>query len=178
MPGATGRRRSCIAARRSAHRASPREGFPGGPSQFFCRSETSLTTPRETPSPAPRDRVERAFAARASSPHPTRADHALPSPLSVAQYHQYHIVGHHVPTDADPSPQVYRMKLWSLDDTRAKSKFWCVLSPSFGPIGSDARRERGEWASAWRPGARSPGPSEYFDRHFFLGLSVGNGAFF
>ena len=44
------------------------------------------------------------------------------------RYHQYHIVGRHVPTDADPSPQVFRMKLWSLDDTRAKSKFWCVLS--------------------------------------------------
>ena len=76
-------------------------------------------------------------------------------------------MGRHVPTDADPSPQVYRMKLWSLDDTRAKSKFWCVLSPSFGPIGSDARRERGEWASAWRPGGRSAGPSEYFDFTFF-----------
>jgi large subunit ribosomal protein L18Ae len=33
-------------------------------------------------------------------------------------------VGRHVPTDADPSPAVYRMKLWSLDDTKAKSKFW------------------------------------------------------
>jgi|TARA_B110000977_G_scaffold101509_1_gene133000 hypothetical protein len=46
-----------------------------------------------------------------------------PSP-SPKQYHQYHIVGRHVPTDAQPEPQIYRMKLWSLDDTRAKSKFW------------------------------------------------------
>ena len=44
--------------------------------------------------------------------------------LSLSQYHQYHIVGRHVPTEADPNPQVFRMKLWSLDDTRAKSKFW------------------------------------------------------
>ena len=27
-----------------------------------------------------------------------------------------------------PDPQVYRMKLWSTDDTRAKSKFWYFLS--------------------------------------------------
>ena len=86
---------------------------------------------------------------------------------SHQQYRQFHIVGRHVPTDAMPDPQVYRMKLWSTDDTRAKSKFWCVLSPSFGPIGSDARRERGEWASAWRPGGRSAGPSQYFDVTFF-----------
>ena len=46
--------------------------------------------------------------------------------FSLLQYHQYQIVGRHVPTEADPEPQVYRMKLWSLDDTRAKSKFWCV----------------------------------------------------
>ena len=44
------------------------------------------------------------------------------------RYHQYNIVGRHSPTEADPSPQVYRMKLWSLDDVRAKSKFWYFLS--------------------------------------------------
>lgn len=57
-----------------------------------------------------------------SSLRPSLTSHpSLPS-----QYHQYHIVGRHVPTDAQPEPQIYRMKLWSLDDTRAKSKFWCV----------------------------------------------------
>jgi hypothetical protein len=51
------------------------------------------------------------------------ANHPLVSSL-LLQYRQFHIVGRHVPTDADPSPAVYRMKLWSLDDTKAKSKFW------------------------------------------------------
>jgi hypothetical protein len=46
----------------------------------------------------------------------------------VPQYHQYQIVGRHSPTDAEPEPQVYRMKLWSLNDTKAKSKFWCVFT--------------------------------------------------
>jgi len=54
--------------------------------------------------------------------------------FSLLQYHQYHIVGRHVPTEADPEPQVYRMKLWSLDDTRAKSKFWCVAITFPGAI--------------------------------------------
>ena len=50
-------------------------------------------------------------------------------PLAFLQYHQYNIVGRHSPTEADPSPQVYRMKLWALDDVRAKSKFWCAACP-------------------------------------------------
>jgi len=48
--------------------------------------------------------------------------------MAPFRYHQYHIVGRHVPTEAQPEPQIYRMKLWSLDDTRAKSKFWYFLS--------------------------------------------------
>jgi hypothetical protein len=44
-----------------------------------------------------------------------------------------------VPTEAQPEPQIYRMKLWSLDDTRAKSKFWCVKQTSF--CATNATRE-------------------------------------
>lgn len=63
-----------------------------------------------------------------TDPRPPLTDSASPLPLLAsslfAQYHQYHIVGRHVPTEADPNPQVFRMKLWSLDDVRARSKFW------------------------------------------------------
>jgi large subunit ribosomal protein L18Ae len=34
------------------------------------------------------------------------------------------VVGRHLPTDADPSPTLYRMKVWAKDAVRAKSKFW------------------------------------------------------
>ena len=44
------------------------------------------------------------------------------------KFHQYQVVGRHLPTKADENPQIYRMKLWALDAVRAKSKFWCVLS--------------------------------------------------
>ena len=43
-----------------------------------------------------------------------------------AQYHQYQVVGRHVPTEAQPEPEVFRMKLWALDSVKARSKFWYV----------------------------------------------------
>ena len=61
-------------------------------------------------------------------------------------------MGRHVPTEADPEPQVYRMKLWSLDDTRAKSKFWCVAITFPGAIRARSNRSSG----ARRLGAASP----------------------
>lgn len=36
-------------------------------------------------------------------------------------------MGRHLPTDKDPNPQIYRMKLWARDDVKAKSKFWYFL---------------------------------------------------
>ena len=42
-------------------------------------------------------------------------------------YRQFQIVGRHLPTDKDPNPQIYRMKLWARDDVKAKSKFWYFL---------------------------------------------------
>ena len=40
------------------------------------------------------------------------------------KYHQYQVVGRHVPTEKDAEPTLYRMKLWATDPVRAKSKFW------------------------------------------------------
>ncbi len=40
------------------------------------------------------------------------------------KYHQYQVVGRHVPTEKDSDPTIYRMKLWATDAVRAKSKFW------------------------------------------------------
>lgn len=52
------------------------------------------------------------------------------SPLSPApmqgnfKFHQFQVVGRHLPTEAEPTPTVYRMKVWAEDAVRAKSKFW------------------------------------------------------
>lgn len=40
------------------------------------------------------------------------------------KYHQYQVVGRHLPTEKDAEPPVFRMKLWAEDPVRAKSKFW------------------------------------------------------
>lgn len=40
------------------------------------------------------------------------------------KWRQYHIVGRHLPTEKNPNPEVYRMKIWATDDVRARSRFW------------------------------------------------------
>ena len=42
------------------------------------------------------------------------------------KFHQYQVVGRHLPSEKEENPTVYRMKLWAEDPVRAKSKFWCV----------------------------------------------------
>ena len=44
------------------------------------------------------------------------------------KFHQYTVVGRHLPTAADPEPTLFRMKLWATDDARARSKFWYFLA--------------------------------------------------
>ena len=40
------------------------------------------------------------------------------------KFHQYQVVGRHLPTESEPTPAVYRMKVWAEDGVKAKSKFW------------------------------------------------------
>mmetsp|Transcript_12218 Transcript_12218/g.44580 ORF Transcript_12218/g.44580 Transcript_12218/m.44580 type:complete len:181 (-) Transcript_12218:1444-1986(-) len=44
------------------------------------------------------------------------------------RYHQYQIVGRKRPTEKEPTPKLYRMKVWATNDVRAKSKFWYYMS--------------------------------------------------
>ena len=54
------------------------------------------------------------------SPPPRRAL----APQGLFKYHQYQVVGRHLPTAQDANPTVYRMKVWAPDAVCAKSKFW------------------------------------------------------
>ena len=38
--------------------------------------------------------------------------------------HQYQVCGRHLPSEKEPEPTVFRMKLWAPDPVKAKSKFW------------------------------------------------------
>ncbi|KAK1292919.1 60S ribosomal protein L18a [Acorus calamus] len=40
---------------------------------------------------------------------------------------QYQVVGRALPTTSDEHPKIYRMKLWAMNEVRAKSKFWYFL---------------------------------------------------
>jgi large subunit ribosomal protein L18Ae len=37
---------------------------------------------------------------------------------------EYHVVGRKVPTTADPSPQIFRMRIFAPNEVIAKSRFW------------------------------------------------------
>jgi len=53
------------------------------------------------------------------------------------KFHQYQVVGRHLPSEKEENPTIYRMKLWAEDAIRAKSKFWCapVSAKSVGSLG-------------------------------------------
>ena len=57
-------------------------------------------------------------------------------PLSQGgfKWHQYQVVGRHLPTERTPVPTVYRMKVWAEDSVKAKSKFWCVRAWSSAAV--------------------------------------------
>merc|ERR1711966_209810 len=42
-------------------------------------------------------------------------------------YHQYEVTGRHVPTERDPEPKAYRIKLFTKNETQARSRFWYFI---------------------------------------------------
>ena len=44
---------------------------------------------------------------------------------------EFQVVGRHLPTEAEPTPKIYRMRIFAPNDVVAKSRFWyflrCVL---------------------------------------------------
>ena len=42
--------------------------------------------------------------------------------------HEYSVVGRHVPTEVNPTPEVFRMRLFAKDEVAAKSRFWFFLA--------------------------------------------------
>jgi large subunit ribosomal protein L18Ae len=37
---------------------------------------------------------------------------------------EYHVVGRKQPTEADPTPQIFRMRIFAPTEVVAKSRFW------------------------------------------------------
>merc|ERR1712139_171910 len=42
-------------------------------------------------------------------------------------YHQYEVIGRRTPTEADPAPKAYRIKLFTKNETQARSRFWYFI---------------------------------------------------
>ena len=40
---------------------------------------------------------------------------------------EYQVVGRHLPTDAQPTPKLYRMRVFAGNEVIAKSRFWYYL---------------------------------------------------
>eukprot|EP00657_Telonema_sp_P-1_P004804 TRINITY_DN2139_c0_g1_i1.p1 TRINITY_DN2139_c0_g1~~TRINITY_DN2139_c0_g1_i1.p1 ORF type:complete len:177 (+),score=60.56 TRINITY_DN2139_c0_g1_i1:215-745(+) len=45
----------------------------------------------------------------------------------MSAFHQYEVIGRHVPTERDANPKAYRIKLFSKNETNAKSRFWYFI---------------------------------------------------
>ncbi|KAK5121086.1 60S ribosomal protein L20A [Meristemomyces frigidus] len=46
----------------------------------------------------------------------------------VGRLLEYQVIGRHLPTDAQPTPKLYRMRIFAPNDVVAKSRFWYFLS--------------------------------------------------
>merc|ERR1711966_574532 len=42
-------------------------------------------------------------------------------------YHQYEVIGRCCPTERDPEPKAYRIKLYTKSETQARSRFWYFI---------------------------------------------------
>merc|ERR1712147_544086 len=45
----------------------------------------------------------------------------------MPEFRQYEVIGRHVPTKNDPTPKAYRIKLFTKNETQARSRFWYFI---------------------------------------------------
>jgi len=45
----------------------------------------------------------------------------------MSRFTEYQVIGRHLPTDAEPSPKLFRMRIFAPDEVVAKSRFWYYL---------------------------------------------------
>merc|ERR1712230_94329 len=45
----------------------------------------------------------------------------------MPEFRQYEVIGRHVPTERDPTPKAYRIKLFTKNETQARSRFWYFI---------------------------------------------------
>lgn len=45
----------------------------------------------------------------------------------TARFQEYQVIGRHLPSEANPTPKIYRMRIFAPNDVVAKSRFWYFL---------------------------------------------------
>jgi len=48
--------------------------------------------------------------------------------LEIGRLLEYQVVGRHLPTESNPTPKLYRMRIFAPNDVVAKSRFWYFLA--------------------------------------------------
>ena len=51
----------------------------------------------------------------------------LTIPPQIGRLQEYQVIGRHLPTEANPTPKLYRMRIFAPNDVVAKSRFWYFL---------------------------------------------------
>jgi len=70
----------------------------------------------------------------------------------MGRLHEYQVIGRHLPTESDPNPKLYRMRLFAPNEVIAKSRFWYFLK-RFNKV----KRATGEIIAANEIFEKSPG---------------------
>lgn len=47
--------------------------------------------------------------------------------LNVGRLKEYQVIGRHLPTETNPTPKLYRMRIFATNTVVAKSRFWYFL---------------------------------------------------
>lgn len=73
---------------------------------------------------------------------------------------EYQVVGRHLPTEAEPSPKIYRMRIFAPNEVVAKSRFWyflrcahtyfSILGTLLMPTQAIEEGQEGLWRDHWR----------------------------
>ncbi|KAF2205341.1 60S ribosomal protein L20 [Delitschia confertaspora ATCC 74209] len=48
--------------------------------------------------------------------------------ISTGRLQEYQVIGRHLPTEQNPTPKLYRMRIFAPNDVVAKSRFWYFLA--------------------------------------------------
>ena len=49
------------------------------------------------------------------------------TPRAIGRLTEYQVIGRHLPTEANPTPKLYRMRIFAPNTVVAKSRFWYFL---------------------------------------------------